>query len=189
VRIASIYRKPDSDIKTFNKILEERLQEWKKRKVVICGDTNLDIIKEEDHKDTRDYINKLNENGFSLKIKCPTRVTTKSATCIDHIATNIQTEAHGVVVTDISDHMPVFTALRTSKTGFVEDVTTKQRKLNDQQISKVKEQLSAVDWSIINRFNLDDAYGLLVSKIKDAIKGVKDARPNNKKGQISKNHG
>ena len=123
----------------------------------------------------------LNENGFSLKINCPTRVTTKSATCIDHIATNIQTEAQGVVVTDISDHMPVFTAVKTSKTGIEDDLTNRQKKLNEQQIGEVKEQLSNVDWSIINRLHLDDAYGLLVGKVKETIKEVKDAKPKNKK--------
>ena len=97
------------------KMLDERIDSWKNKNVIICGDMNLDLIRHEEHQDTQEYIAKMQENGFCLKIRCPIRITTKTATCIDHIATNQETECDGAIVVDISDHLPVLSILKGRK--------------------------------------------------------------------------
>ena len=49
---------------------------------VNCGDTNIDILKE--NKPTKNYKGCIASNGFVINEAIPTRVVDKSSTCLDH---------------------------------------------------------------------------------------------------------
>lgn len=86
--IICIYRTPDSVLLVFfNKLndLLKKINNYKtKNKIVICGDWNIDILKQNKHTQTLKGI--LENNNFSIHISTATR---KKA-CIDIIASNIK---------------------------------------------------------------------------------------------------
>ena len=56
------------------------------------------------------YLDTLLEQGILPLITLPTRIFNRSASLIAHIATNISDDSYdtGIIVSDISDHFPVF---------------------------------------------------------------------------------
>ena len=80
-----------------------------KYEIYILGDMNIDFLKYTTHLQTEDYLDMLYSNSFLPVITKPTRITTHTATLIDHIYTNTTAEAiSGIGVIDISDHLPIF---------------------------------------------------------------------------------
>ena len=60
-----------------------------------------------------DYVNQLVSQGFNLCIDKPTRITAHSATCIDHVYSNIPLEEIVSVIleSDVSDHFSTLTKI------------------------------------------------------------------------------
>ena len=81
---------------------------------VVLGDTNIDLLQENDTK-VNAYLNNFFEKNFIPCITLPTRITDHSATLIDHIFIKcpkkiIQNKcSSGNLITDLSDHLPNFT--------------------------------------------------------------------------------
>ena len=67
---------------------------------------------------THNFINQLFSSSFYPHITKPTRITHKSATLIDNILTNRlnDNDLKGILFTDMSDHLPIFTLKRHIKT-------------------------------------------------------------------------
>ena len=63
-----------------------------------------------EHKNTDDFINTIFSLGLHPKITRPSRITAHSATLIDNILTNVLEDniVSGLLVNDISDHLPIF---------------------------------------------------------------------------------
>ena len=76
---------------------------------MILGDLNLDFAKFQHDNNTTEFVEETFERNFLPLVYLPTRITTKSATIIDHVYSNFpftntnQCKA-GLVCTDISDH-------------------------------------------------------------------------------------
>lgn len=107
VTVGVVYRPPNSCYNEFISGMESILDPLMSRTtpLVICGDFNIDLLTASD----RDYVFLL--QSFSLKnvISAPTRVTSKSATLIDHVLCNIDiTVRAGVYEVPIADHYPTF---------------------------------------------------------------------------------
>ena len=87
-----------------------------KRENKVCylmGDYNIDLLNIESHRPTSDYNDIMYNNDFNPLITGPTRVTNSSATKIDNICTKklssqLGESLQGILLTDISDHYPVF---------------------------------------------------------------------------------
>ena len=80
---------------------------------MICGDTNVDLLKEDINSDVFNSLYSL--NYFPL-INIATRVTDQSATCIDHIWFNrFNVLVSGSIISDVSDHYPIFCVLNKIK--------------------------------------------------------------------------
>lgn len=82
-----IYRIPDSDVFIFFKKLESLLHYLTrkvKKNIILCGDWNIDILKE--NKYSKELISILNNFNISLHVIRPTRKNTS----IDQIASNIR---------------------------------------------------------------------------------------------------
>ena len=72
------------------------------------GDFNIDLIKNDSHKPTNDFINIMFANSLIPLINRPTRITSNLATLIDNICSSnysIDTKIlQGNLTMDISDH-------------------------------------------------------------------------------------
>ena len=88
---------------------------------VIMGDMNIDLLQCQSHIKTNDYLDNLFSNGFVPEITKPTRITSHSATLIDHIYTNKPdfTFSSGIILTDISDHFGTFLSTSNKLNKFI----------------------------------------------------------------------
>ena len=73
------------------------------------GDFNLDLLKMGENHLIKDFINLMFSSMFYPLISKPTRITNSSATLIGNIFVNNFDEFYkcGILLTDLSDHLPV----------------------------------------------------------------------------------
>lgn len=115
----------------------------------VMGDFNLDLLQYNHHTPTQEFIDTLFSFAFIPLISNPTRLTSYSATLIDNIFTNnlSQNVLNGVVLKDLSDHLPVFayfSGLTLTRDG---DNKAFVRKFTDENLPKLNENVSNTNWS------------------------------------------
>ena len=145
--IGTVYRPnsfPKADIDIFMHTMNElqQLLGNEHKDIYIIGDMNIDLLKFSDHVKTGEYLDNIFSQGFLPLIVKPTRLTSHSATLIDHIYTN-KLEINvtsGIVVTDVSDHFGVFSIIKRVRN----DNPSIQNKIISRSFSK----------SNIDRFNM-----------------------------------
>ena len=73
----------------------------------VMGDYNIDLLKDDTHAQTHNYLDYIYSLSLIPTIYKPTRITDSTATIIDNILTNADNVVESaIVVTDISDHLP-----------------------------------------------------------------------------------
>ena len=98
----------------FNEKISEMLETIRKEEkfCYLLGDCNINILNYESHRLTGDFVDLLSSYSFLPLITRPTRITASSATLIDNIFTNhienLDHSTQGLLVTDVSDHYPIF---------------------------------------------------------------------------------
>ena len=114
VIISVIYRPPNTDTRLFTENINIVLNIIK-RENKICyfmGDYNINILNYDSHSATAQFVDLLYSYALLPLINRPTRISQSSATLIDNIFTNnidtIDKDRQGILVTDITDHFPVF---------------------------------------------------------------------------------
>ena len=77
--------------------------------IFLCGDFNIDISRTNDN-NILYFIDSMNYLGLFQLINKPTRIGDYSNIIIDNIFTHCKTspEIVGLFITDISDHLPIF---------------------------------------------------------------------------------
>ena len=145
-----IYRPPNQTVDEFLTMTNELLSKISKENNVsyLMGDFNLNLMNQQSHSFTGEFLDALYSNMFFPLITRPTRITCHSATLIDNIFVNqfFDRSTSGLFFTDISDHMPIFsihfdTSISASnETVFVRDV-------NQVNTTKVLSHLERIDWS------------------------------------------
>jgi hypothetical protein len=109
--ISCVYRTPGSCLDTFTCKSEAMFANLNHNKVhIICGDFNIDLLNPHGNNNTIDFINTMYSNSLFPLITKPSRITKDTATLIDNIFINTiasQVTA-GLLINDISDHLPVF---------------------------------------------------------------------------------
>ena len=120
--IRVIYRMPNSSVDVFNDRISDILNVIQKEHKLcyFLGDLNIDFLKADDHRATGELLDVLYcYNVFPL-IPKPTRITSTTATLIDHILTNNLDDnmmhIQGILCTSISDHYAVFHVASNAKT-------------------------------------------------------------------------
>ena len=111
--VGVIYHHPDQGYEAFSESLSRTLHILNKNKTnyVIVGDINLDTEKYNLTSNASNYLNNLCSFGCNMFINKPTRVTSKTATCIDHVYANLSAtniENH-IILSDVSDHYATLT--------------------------------------------------------------------------------
>ena len=106
--VGCLYRHPSANIEDFTSKLDVLLKNLNQEKyeVSILGDMNIDFLKCNSLSLTEDYLEMLYTNNMLPEITKPTRITSHTATLIDHICTDSfnQQTVPGIATVDISDH-------------------------------------------------------------------------------------
>ena len=167
-----MYRPPDQDINKFNTFIESILTKATKNQKIIylMGDFNINLLNEDFHAPTNDFLNVLYSYSLYPSITKPTRITSKSSTLIDNIFTNsMSKQTSGIIMTDLSDHLPIFsfTDLNVScNTNLDNDVEIRQ--YTNQNIEYFKSELKSVDWEKLCILDdVDESYCNFITKFKE----------------------
>ena len=174
--IGGLYRHPNHCINKFSEALELSLNKIAKNKTpcFIAGDINIDFLQVERNKNVEKYLNNLLVHNFLPTLLLPTRITTTSATVIDHIyyyqghnSTKELRLSSGNLFSDLSDHLPNFVLL----TSVANRVNLKDRPLirlfTDSNKQKFRDCLSGIDWqnTLFNNELVNDCYNTFISVI------------------------
>ena len=170
VLIGVVYRPPGTSIKDFNDILNTILDKIGKNICYLMGDWNMNLLSYDTHKYTTNCIDTLYSYGYSPLINRPTRITATTATIIDNIFTNnhatLIDSCHGILVTDISDHFPIF-HIDTTCDSTIQEIFITKRSFSEENKAMYLKKLAEFDWNAIYR-NQDaqSAFTQFHSKIK-----------------------
>lgn len=104
LKVIGIYRSPSHCANDFNSELENLIDRIRGDNIVIMGDINMDILKPS-YVNNKEYINLLNEYGYTSLIN----VETRDKSCIDHIFGKwkprlFKKVESGIIRTGITDH-------------------------------------------------------------------------------------
>lgn len=198
VRVGCVYRAPNTDISEFNNELQTILEENNNKSMFICGDFNIDLLKYECHQNSQDFVNQLFSFGFYPLINMPTRVTFSSNTIIDNIYTNEVgvTMKNGIMINDISDHLPIFNLVEYSYSRNHKTKCTKYsyvRQLKEQNVSNFSERLHNLDWTdVYETDNVNACYTSFMALFTDSfniscpVVKVKHKQENSRKPWLTK---
>ena len=107
---------PKADLEIFMHSMNELQSKLSRENsdVYIMGDMNIDLLKFMTHDKTNEYLENIFSHGFLPLVTKPTRITSHSATLLDHIYTNkLNTKAtSGVIITDVADHFGIISIIR-----------------------------------------------------------------------------
>ena len=113
--IGNIYRHPGSQYKFFCENLCKILETLNKSKTkyILLGDYNIDMLKYNLATDVSNYANSLNSVGCKIHVDKPTRTEKNTATCIDHVYSNLPPDrlTNRIVMSDASDHFGILTKI------------------------------------------------------------------------------
>ena len=175
--VASIYRPntQGSDLgkatKYHTAILDKihRDNSFKKCKIFLCGDFNIDLLHFDSHSATGDFLDLSIERGYLPLISKPTRVTERSATLIDNIYSNSSTiHSSAILINDISDHFPC--AIFDTVGVYITPTLTRVRDTSDLAISNLKNDLGHTDWDcVIESQNAREASDLFFTLIEHSV--------------------
>ena len=146
--VGVVYRPPSSNIDDFISEFTELTDLLKRsnKPCYIMGDCNVDLMKYDSHKKTSEFLDLIFANSFIPLINRPTRITSETATLIDHIYTNnynINDKLYqGILLTDISDHNIVFHVWKKDdiNANHVNDTIT-IRQVNENNLKKYKDNI------------------------------------------------
>ena len=120
--ICNVYRPPRnnvSDIAGFTDDLAKIFNYLDKEKnVVVVGDFNIDLLKIHANQHINEYFENIITAGYIPCLTLPTRLTSTSGTLIDNIFIKLQNKYQyfsGSLISNLSDHLPCFTAFRCEK--------------------------------------------------------------------------
>ena len=181
--IGNMYRPPDQDMNVFNDFIDYVLRcATKNQKLVyLMGNFNINLLNEDVHPLTNDFVNVITSHSLYPSITKPTRITSRTATLIDNIFTNSKSkQTSGIIITDLSDHLPIFisTDLNVSRNTVKSGVDIRQ--YTTESVNKLKNELKNVDWeNVCNSSDVNESYTNFVNtfnKIHDECIPLKKKR-------------
>ena len=173
--LSSLYRPPNSSekefLKNYKKFLNKFTQQEQER-LIIGTDHNMDLLKQEIHPPTKDFIDLNIDYGLLPTITKPTRITRNTATLIDNIIVgknfyNFQNTQ--IWIDDISDHLPSLITIPNIDTYKRIPTKVTTRAINDQKLVQINEELDKQDWTILHTMNLNDGYKLFQQTLQTTL--------------------
>ena len=141
-----------------------------KTEFLFTGDFNTDLLNA-NSSHVNNFINLLYSYDCYANIIFPTRITSHSATLIDNIFSSSIHQLSGIIYSDISDHLPVFSFFNNSiKQVSVEENNYDYFMLKKSGIESLKHDLFNTKWPDVNSFNnVNDAYNNFLKTIRSKI--------------------
>ena len=161
--ICVMYRPPNQAIDDFLSTLDELLQVINREKSILymLGDFNLNLLNIGKVQSVTDFLDLLLLHSMYPLVKYPTRVAGRSSSVIDNIITNDTCSIKsGIILTDISDHYPVYSISDTDLT-ISNSVTSKgKRKIHEENIVHFLQLLRSTQWPIdvYNSVHVDTSF-------------------------------
>jgi len=154
--VGVIYRpntEPHANMDIFSSNIEDimdTIQNEKNKQCMIMGDCNVDLLRFTSHAKTNDFLEGIFSHGFIPVISKPTRVTTSSATLIDHMYSNLITSSYhsGIIINDVADHFGTF-CIYERKSKHSEQATSKRRSFSIENMTIFKNMLKEIDFGDI----------------------------------------
>lgn len=153
--VTCVYRPPSTNIKSFIYDLEQYISSNTNKQIeLFIGDININILQKNDY-DTNLYLSTLNFYGFESTINGPTRVTSNTSTCLDHIflknklKSNAQEYSTFIIETDLTDHFPIMINIYSDyivRTNDNKTVTKTVEKFNELLF---RDQISKQSWTTV----------------------------------------
>lgn len=174
--VGGVYRHPNGDVNEFCRDLETATSSIPtSHPVILTGDFNLNILNYDTNSNVKSYVDLLIMNNFLPVLLIPTRVTTSSATLIDHIFVRdslINKMPHfqiscGNIIDDLSDHFPNYCFLTRCKSNLVITDRPKIRIFNDKNKKHFSDMVESIDWQLI--FNNSDDVNFCYQKFIDVL--------------------
>ena len=156
VIIGVIYRPPATSIRLFNDHVKTLMDQLRNLHMpcYILGDNNVNLLNSTTHSDTADFLDIMYSGGFIPLITRPTRVTRHSATLIDHIFTNNLSDQYsslqGVLVTEISDHYPIFHVSQSNAKSSQNEDFYITRKMSTKNFDSFHQKIGNFDWTVVS---------------------------------------
>ena len=148
--IGSIYRPPNTNQKEFLKQFDTYVDSINSNLEVVLGmDHNMDFLKSEQNTGTQQFMNDLLDREMYPLITKPTRITKTTATLIDNIIVSralYSNSLSGIIINDMSSHLPCISILKNVKTRKGETVTVSKRDMKGQNVACLKRDLVNVNW-------------------------------------------
>ena len=155
--VGEIYRPPNSNPTKFIETLQTLLSSpfLINKRTFIMGDFNLNLLHCNENANCHDFLDIMLSHNFVPLTKKPTRVTDSTSTLIDNIfVNNLANITTGVIVSDISDHYPIYALLSDFRVNSRDKFCSSIRDFSDTKLSKLRERLSSLDWSSV--YNTDN---------------------------------
>lgn len=163
--VGIIYRHPNQKYNSFCENLCKTLETLSQSKTnyILVGDYNIDIGKYNCVSSVTNYINTLNSYGCLFHVDKPTRVTSNSASCIDHVYSNLNPDRllNHIVICDVSDHY-----------GILTKVCNVEKCYDKDPIYYRRSNLSPQEWKLFNeelKYSIDQKLLSLDQDLKDDI--------------------
>ena len=182
--VSSLYRPPNCKEREFLKNYKRWMKKFsieERRKLIVGMDHNLDLIKSDKHKPTKEFIEINLEHELIPTITKQTRITRNSASLIDNII--IGRNYHSVYssmvsLTDLSDHCPTMLEMPNIDIYKTEPKKIYTRRLNPLYIKKINDRLQETDWETIlesvDTENSNSVYQKTINNILNEISPVKE---------------
>lgn len=146
--IVCLYRIPHLDkihFNMFHEILERILKtvcDSKNKKVVICGDFNINILK--DCPKSRDFKYHLLSRNLKLELNKPTRLG--SGTCLDNFAHNVKGTKSEIIETALSDHTAQLLTCPVGRSCVLKTWTINRRDFNKQNLETFRNHIKSLSF-------------------------------------------
>lgn len=175
--IFAVYRPPAGRLSCAIELLQQHLGPNRKGETTVIGDFNMDLL-QSNCAQKRSLLQLFAAHSLDVLICSPTRITHRSATLIDIIASDVgYVSLAGTINVHMSDHLPVVLIKKKSRTerSYVE---ISGRSLRDFDVDAFKREVSSIDldrlFTLLSNPSLvwDNLYTELV-KIADCLCPVK----------------
>ena len=162
-----VYRAPNTNLVKLNQIFCEYMEAVKNKTFYLCGDFNINLINYEQNQETNIFMNNLFTFGMYPLINRPSRITKTSATLIDNIFSNdIKTcVTSGLLISDISDHLPVFCCHNNSLSCYNTETVKGNREMrlvNDRNLYNLNLSLADCFETLYQSDDVNEAYTIFL---------------------------
>ena len=156
--VGIVYRSPNQRVDDFVSSNNEFLDKISRENKIclLMEDFNVNLMNYQHHQLTGQFLDGMYSNMFFPLITRSSRITSHTATLIDNIFVNnfFERSRSGLIFTDISDHLPVFSILSDSTlVNRCRQDPVFIRDKNSDNIPSFIEKLESVDWSPLKDFD------------------------------------